>query len=124
MTLSLRTISTSATLLLGVAVALSAMTAELPMTLGIATAGGLCLLNFGLWQAVGRGLFKARLDGTSAAWPMALWGLKLLILFGGFIVLLQIFPPVGVAIGGSALVLALLLQASRGVFAQLEAEEA
>lgn len=94
------------------------------MTLGIATAGGLCLLNFGMWQAVGRSLFSARLAGTSAAWPMALWSLKLLIFFGGFVALLQLFPPAGVAIGGSALVLALLLQASRGVFAQLEAEEA
>jgi hypothetical protein len=124
MIISLRSISNSATLLLGAAVALSAMTAELPMTLGIATAGGLCLLNFGMWQAVGRGLFQARLSGSSPAWPMALWALKLLIFFGGFVFLLQLFPPAGVAIGGSALVLALLLQASRGVFAQLEAEEA
>lgn len=124
MTLSLRTITHQSAALLGLIVGLSALMAERQVTLGIAAAGGLCLLNLGLWQVVGRGLFAARLQGGSAALPMALWGLKLLLLVGGSALLLAHFPPMAVALGGSVLVAVLLLSASRGVFTTLDAEDA
>ena len=124
MTLSLRTITHQSAALLALIVGLSALMAERQVTLGIAAAGGLCLLNLGLWQVVGRGLFDARLQGGSAALPVVLWGLKLLLLVGGSSLLLAHFPPVAVALGGSVLVAVLLLSASRGVFTPLDAEDA
>ena len=124
MTLSLRTITHQSAALLALIVGLSALMADRQVTLGIAAAGGLCLLNLGLWQVVGRGLFDARLQGSSPALPMALWGIKLSLLVGGSSLLLAHFPPVAVALGGSVLVAVLLLSASRGVFTTLDAEDA
>ena len=124
MTLNRRSITSQSAALLVAIVVLSALMAERQVTMGIAAAGGLCLLNFGLWQVVGRSLFAVRSQGGSGAWPVALWGLKFLLLAGGSALLLAHFPPAAVALGGSVLVAILLLSASRGVFTTLDAEDA
>jgi hypothetical protein len=56
-------------------------------------------------------MFASALAGTSMAKAALLWGGKLALLFGGLLFLLTTFPPAAVAVGGSVVVFALMLQA-------------
>ncbi|MBO85145.1 MAG: hypothetical protein CL927_07280 [Deltaproteobacteria bacterium] len=89
---------------------------------GVAASGGLILVNFALWQRVGHAFFAAALQGTSSILAVALWSLKLVLLFGGLLFLLATFSPLAVAVGSSVIVASILLQALGSTASELRLE--
>ena len=89
----------------------------------MALGGGLLLVNFVLWMVVGRSMFASALAGTSMAKAALLWSGKLVLLFGGLLYLLTTFPIAAVALGGSVVVTALMLQALVKVATELRVDD-
>lgn len=110
--------------LLVLATAAAAMVSGAEAGGGVALAGGLVLVNFQLWQWVGRTAFAAVLEGRSPALAAALWGGKLALLVGGIAFLVSTYPAPAVALGCSVVVGALLLQAAAATVGELSLEEA
>lgn len=123
MTPPLRTTLISATLLLFAACIGAVLVGGTDLGGGVASAGGLVLVNFVLWVWVGRALFASALSGQSPVKAAAIWGGKFALLIGGLLFLLTTFPPASVAVGASVVVAALMLQAFASTASLLRIEE-
>ena len=123
MTPPLRTTLISATVLLFAATAVGALVNGSQFGGGVAAGGGLVLVNFVLLLGVGRAMFASALAGTSPVKAALLWGGKLALLFGGLLFLLTTFSPAAVAVGGSAVVAALMLQALASTASALRVDD-
>ncbi len=124
MTITLQRTLISALALLAAAVAGAFAVAGEAMAWGVLLSGGLVVVNFGLWQRVGREAFAAVLSGQSPVFAIGLWALKGALLLGGLLFLLANFPPMAVLVGLSVIVASLLLQAVASTLVELRLEEA
>lgn len=122
MTTTPATIAASAAAIGGVLVAVALLQGDAAMARGIALSAAVMMVNFGLWVLSVRRLFDAILAGGTGAGASALITTKMVgigVMTWG---LVQVAPASAVLLGGSVVVLSILLHAAVLSVSQLVAQ--
>ncbi len=121
MTVNLPSIAASAAFIGLVQVIACTALGEAALAQGIAVSAVVMLVNLGLWALSVRRLIVSAVDGSGGAAPAFFIATKLVGM--AFMVwgLVQVFPTLSVLLGGSVVVLSILLHAAVLAFGQLTA---
>ena len=120
MTVSPRTLTISAALILCALSLSGAVLVDSSFGGGIAATGALMLVNLLMWTATIQKLFVAWASGQAPALAAILYSLKLLLLAGGLVLLSTHFPPLSVVLGASVVVMGIAAHAVVGLGTELQ----
>jgi len=118
-----KTLIVSAGVLAAALVVVGGLLGGVQFAAGLATCGGLMLLNLVAWVVVGRRFVTAVLTGRAPVLGTVLFVGKLTVLLVGVVVAAASFPPLSVLLGCSVVVGAILAWAVVGAFTRIEVAE-